>query len=218
VVALLLGLTACGGGSDPAAGDRATTGASASASDAPRDDGARGDGGRGGSTPATGRSVPGPGSGAATPDAPVVPRSERPARVAIPAIGVDAPVGRLGIRGDGAIEVPDDARRTGWVTTTPAPGQQGPALIAGHVDSTTGPAVFYDLRTLEPGDAITVTREDGSTVDFTVDGLQTYPQDDFPSAAVYGPVPGPVLRLITCGGEYDASRGGYQDNVVVYAS
>jgi len=210
-VALLVGLTACGDGSDAVAGDRASSSDSASPS-AAASDGAR----RGGSTPATGRSVPGPGGGGAT--APVVPRGERPARVSIPSIGVDAPVGRLGIRGDGAIEVPDDARRTGWVTTTPAPGQQGPALIAGHVDSTTGPAVFYDLRTLEPGDAITVTREDGSTVDFTVDGLQIYPQDDFPSAAVYGPVPGPVLRLITCGGEYDASRGGYQDNVVVYAS
>jgi len=159
-----------------------------------------------------------PGPRAAASDAPVVPRGLRPTRIAIPTIGVDAPLITLGIRDDGAIEVPSNAQDAGWLTSGPAPGQQGPAVIAGHVDSTTGPAVFYDLRTLQPGDAVSVTLRDGSTVDMTVDGVETYPQDEFPTATVYGPVPGPALRLITCGGDYVRDAGGYQDNVVVYAS
>ena len=160
------------------------------------------------------QAVPGPG-GAASAD--VAPRL-RPARIAIPAIGVSARTGDLGIARDGSIEVPTDSAQAGWLDTTPAPGQQGPAVIAGHVDSDTGPAVFYRLDSLSPGDAIVITRRDGSTARFSVDGVRTYPQSDFPTREVYGPVPGPVLRLITCGGDYVKSRGGYQDNVVVYAS
>ena len=124
----------------------------------------------------------------------------------------------LGIAADGSIEVPDMADEAGWLNTTPAPGQQGPALIAGHVDSTTGPAVFYRLSSLGPGDEVEVVLKNGSTSRFTVDGVRTYSQDRFPTDEVYGPVPGPALRLVTCGGDYQAANGGYQSNVVVYAS
>lgn len=158
--------------------------------------------------------VPGPPAAADSQTA----RGLRPVRVTIPAIGVDAPVDELGIAADGTIEVPDVAARTGWLDTTPAPGQQGPAVVAGHVDSTTGPAVFYRLGSLKAGDSITVTLRDGTSARFTVDGVRTYAQDDFPTGEVYGPVPGPALRLITCGGDYVESAGGYQSNVVVYAS
>ncbi|GAA5141514.1 hypothetical protein GCM10023340_03350 [Nocardioides marinquilinus] len=151
-------------------------------------------------------------------DAPTAPRRLRPVRLRVPAIGVDAPVTELGIDRRGRIEVPDVAADAGWLRTTPAPGERGPAVVAGHLDSDTGPAVFYRLAALDVGDAVIVTRRDGTTARFTVDGVRTYPQDRFPTRTVYGPVPGPALRLVTCGGDYDAARGGYQANVVVYAS
>ncbi|MEO9152644.1 MAG: class F sortase [Lapillicoccus sp.] len=160
-----------------------------------------------------GAAIPGPAAAATT-----VADGLRPVRVRIPAIGVDSALVDLGIGADKAIEVPTDPARVGWLDTSPAPGQQGPAVLAGHVDSKTGPAVFYHLKQLAVGDAITVTRRDGSSVSFTVDGVQTYAKSAFPTEATYGPVPGPALRLITCGGSYVKSAGGYQDNVVVFAS
>ncbi|VXC04779.1 class F sortase [Nocardioides sp. AX2bis] len=157
--------------------------------------------------------VPGP-TGAVTS---TTPTTLRPVRIAVPSIGVDASMVDLGIAGDGSIEVPHDPDQAGWLDASPAPGEQGPAVVAGHVDSTTGPAVFARLSTLEVGDEVVVTRQNGSTATFTVDGVRTYPQDRFPTSQVYGPVPGPALRLITCGGAYLEDEG-YQDNVVVYAS
>lgn len=146
------------------------------------------------------------------------PRALRPVRIRIPAIGVDATMTDLGIDNGGAIEVPSDPAQAGWLDTTPAPGQRGPTVVAGHVDSTRGPAVFYRLRELSVGDRIIVTRRNGSEVTFTVDGVRTYPKSRFPTREVYGPAPGPVLRLVTCGGDYVKSGGGYLDNVVVYSS
>ncbi len=91
-------------------------------------------------------------------------------------------------------------------------------MIAGHVDSKSGPAVFYRLRDLKSGAKIIITTGSGKTVTFTVDGVAQYAKTKFPTAAVYGPVPGPVLRLITCGGAFDRTVGHYRDNLVVYAS
>ncbi len=168
-----------------------------------------------------------PASGAASsagaPQGPAVTGSsvapgERPQRVLVPRIGVDSTLVGLGIAADGSIEVPRDFGQAGWLDVGPAPGQRGPAVIAGHVDSRTGPAVFYRLRELRVGDAVTVQRADGRQVRFTVDDVQQYPKDRFPTDAVYGPSPGPVLRLITCGGSFDRASGHYRDNVVVYAS
>jgi hypothetical protein len=159
------------------------------------------------------QAVPGP-AGAVTS---TTPPGLRPVRIAVPSIGVDASMVDLGIAGDGSIEVPRDPDQVGWLDASPAPGDQGPAVVAGHVDSTTGPAVFARLSTLDVGDEVVVTRRNGSTASFTVDGVRTYPQDDFPTSQVYGPVPGAALRLITCGGAYLEDEG-YQDNVVVYAS
>lgn len=158
-------------------------------------------------------SVPAPATTAAS-----VPDALRPARITIPSIGVDSALVDLGIAADGTIQVPTEAAEAGWLGTSPAPGQQGPAVIAGHVDSKTGPAVFYELRKLVVGAPIKVTRRDGSQVTFTVDGLQNFAKSSFPTQATYGPVPGPALRLITCGGQYVKTAGGYQDNLVVFAS
>ena len=140
-----------------------------------------------------------------------------PVRIRIPAIGVSAAVIRLGLNRDGTLQVPADFGVTGWFTGGPAPGETGPAVIAGHIDSRRGPAVFYRLPALRPGDRVAVERADGSTVQFAVESAARYPKVAFPTEAVFGPSPDPLLRLITCGGTFDRSRRSYRDNVVVTA-
>jgi sortase (surface protein transpeptidase) len=99
-----------------------------------------------------------------------------------------------------------------------APGRQGPTVIIGHVDSAAaGPSVFYALGRLHPGDRADVVRADGVTVSYAVTAVAAYPKDAFPTEQVYGPTPGPELRLITCGGSFDRSAGSYRDNTVVFA-
>ena len=148
----------------------------------------------------------------------VVETGLRPASVTIPSIGVGSKLTALGIASDGVVEVPKNPDQAGWLDRSPAPGQQGPAVIIGHLDSRSGPAVFARLAELEVGAPVVVTRHDGTTVRFTVDGVQSFPKTSFPTAATYGPVPGPALRLITCGGTYDHSSKSYESNVVVFAS
>lgn len=116
------------------------------------------------------------------------------------------------------MEVPTNYQRAGWLDRSPAPGERGPAIIAGHVDSTVGPAVFFRLKEVHAGDRVMVTRADGRVVAFTVDGVQRYAKNAFPTDTVYGPAPGRVLRLITCGGSFDRNTRQYRDNVVVYAT
>ena len=125
----------------------------------------------------------------------------------LPSIGVTSPLEHLARQADGSIAAPVDFDRAGWFDAGPQPGQPGPAVIAGHVDSTTGPAVFYRLRDLQPGDPVEVRREDGSVVTFRVTRIEQHPKDEFPSEAVYGPVPDAELRLITCGGDFNRSTG-----------
>ena len=124
----------------------------------------------------------------------------------------------LGKEPDGSLEVPDDYDQAGWFTPGPAPGQFGPAVLAGHVDSQDGPAVFHRLSELRPGAIIDVARVDGSTARFAVDKVERYAKDQFPTVAVYGDTTHRAeLRLITCGGRFDSGTGHYTDNVVVYA-
>jgi sortase (surface protein transpeptidase) len=159
----------------------------------------------------------------AAPPAPVVLASPAatttapPARVSIPAIGVDSSLTGIGIDGSGALVPPADFDQAGWFAAGPAPGEVGPAVLAGHVDDRTGPAVFFRLEELSAGDQVLVTRSDGRVVAFTVTRVAAYPKDDFATAEVYGPTTGPELRLITCGGVFDRSRRSYEDNVVVFA-
>lgn len=146
-----------------------------------------------------------------------VPAARRPARLQIPAIGVDTGLETLGIRSDRTIDVPKDPAMAGWLRGGPAPGDPGPAIVAGHVDSRTGPAVFYRLSELKPGQVVTVRRGDRSTVQFRIDSVEQFSKSAFPTAQVYGPAPVPSLRLITCAGAYDKASG-YRDNIVVFAS
>jgi sortase (surface protein transpeptidase) len=140
-----------------------------------------------------------------------------PVRLAIPAIGVATALVRLGLEPGGGMAVPTDFGRAGWFAEGPAPGQVGPSVIAGHVDSRTGPAVFYRLRELRPGQAILVERADGTRLRFVVEQARSFPKDRFPTAEVFGPVPSAALRLVTCTGDFDRVRGSYRDNLVVFA-
>ena len=141
-----------------------------------------------------------------------------PVRVRVPGIGVDSPLELLGIDGTGALETPADYGLAGWFDRGPAPGDVGPAVLAGHVDSSEGPAVFWRLRELTAGDEVLVDRADGTTARFVVTRVERHPKDAFPTDAVYGPTPDAQLRLITCGGEFDRSVRSYRDNVVVFAT
>ncbi|MGQ7295950.1 class F sortase [Quadrisphaera sp. KR29] len=147
-------------------------------------------------------------------------RTPVPVGVSVPRIGVASGLLPLGIAADGALQVPDlgDAQSAGWLTTSAVPGRPGPSVIAGHVDSRSGPAVFFRLHELEAGDQVDVQLDDGTTVTYAVDDVVRVSKDDFPTQEVYGPRPGPVLRLVTCGGAFDRATGHYEDNVIVFAS
>jgi LPXTG-site transpeptidase (sortase) family protein len=146
-----------------------------------------------------------------------VPGRARPVGLAIPDIGVTTRVTRLGLQADGSVEVPEDPALAGWYRFGPTPGVHGSSVILGHLDSETGPAVFYRLDELRPGDRVTVGLDDGTSVEFRVHSIRTYPNADFPARKIYGREGRSQLNLITCGGAYDSSRGGYQANVVVNA-
>ncbi|GIG90112.1 class F sortase [Plantactinospora endophytica] len=139
-----------------------------------------------------------------------------PTRVRIPRIRVDATLTRLRLDRSGRLGTPTDFAEAGWYAAGTAPGDVGPAVIAGHLDSTTGPAVFARLAELRPGDRIEVRRGD-RWLRFRVTGTSRHAKAEFPTAAVYGPTPGPELRLITCGGTFDRPTRHYRDNVVVFA-
>lgn len=119
---------------------------------------------------------------------------------------------------DGALEAPRNPDRAGWYAAGTVPGKTGPAVIAGHVDSTTGPAVFFDLKKVRKGDTIKVNVSDDTTTTFVADRVITTPKDGFPTDKVFGPTPDAELRLITCGGPYDRTVGGYVDNTIVFAT
>jgi len=139
-----------------------------------------------------------------------------PTRIAIPTIDVDAPTIELSLAG-AEPEVPVDFDDAGWYTQTRLPGEIGPAVIAGHIDSRSGPAVFARLDQLEPGDEITVTAADGESRVFEVFDAAQYPKGDLPQSVFGFGTPEPELRLITCGGTFDAEVGHYRDNYVVFA-
>jgi sortase family protein len=146
-----------------------------------------------------------------------------PTRLRIPSIGVDTGLQRLGQDKDGAVEVPSGPHQwemAGWYAGGTRPGDPGAAVILGHVDSKAdGPAVFFRIRELRRGDEIKVVRADGSTVRFAVDRTEQYPKSRFPTDAVYYPtMTTPELRLVTCGGSFDATAGHYRSNVIVFAT
>lgn len=158
---------------------------------------------------------PGCGDGCPTVAAAPAPHGP-PTRVRVSRIGVDSPLSVLGLDRTGALVPPTDFDTVGWYGGGPAPGDTGPAVLAGHLDSRRGPAVFARLGELRPGDLVEVWRG-GQRLSFRVTGSLRTRKERFPSAVVYGPTPGAELRLVTCGGDFDRRRGHYVDNVVVFA-
>jgi hypothetical protein len=150
-----------------------------------------------------------PGPHAASPAGPMV--------IAIPKIGVEATVVEVGLQADGAMQVPDPDQ-VGWYKLGPRPGAPGPAVLVGHLDSRTGPAVFYRLRQLRPGDEILVGQRDGTSSRFVVERLEQLPKTALPSKRIWTTTSRPLLRLVSCGGRFNRATGHYQDNVIVYAS
>ncbi len=153
---------------------------------------------------------------------PTLPRS-LPTRIRIPAIGVDSALLHLGENPDGTLQVPPldgspETNMAGWFDGSPTPGQLGPSIILGHVDSAAqGPSVFFRLGALAPGDQVLVNRQDGTTATFTVNAVRRYTKTAFPTSSVYGNTDYAALRLITCGGPFDPATRHYLDNIVVFA-
>lgn len=141
-----------------------------------------------------------------------------PVSLTIPLIGVKTSLITLGLAQGGAMQVPSSTTVAGWYTGSPRPGSIGSAIIVGHIDSVSGPGVFYRLSELRSGDDVFVKRADGTTAEFRVTLVQTYLKDQFPTDKVYGPTPDAELRLITCGGAFDSATGHYLSNIVVYAT
>ncbi|MGW6979036.1 class F sortase [Streptomyces sp. NPDC054932] len=139
-------------------------------------------------------------------------------RIRIPTINVDAPVMTVGLDAEGWIDAPppQDRNLAGWYLNGISPGQRGSAVIVGHVDNAQGPAVFYGLGSVKPGNHIEVERYDGRTAVFEVYGVEVFSKEAFPGARVYGDTGHAELRVITCGGGYSKARG-YDGNVVVFA-
>ena len=142
----------------------------------------------------------------------------RPVSLTIPLIGVKTNLITLGLAAGGAMQVPSTSTVAGWFTGSPRPGAVGSSIIVGHVDSKSGPGIFFRLPELQKGDDVYVKRSDGTTAEFRVTEVQEYPKDQFPTETVFGPTPDAELRLITCGGTFDSVTGHYLSNIIVYAS
>ena len=155
---------------------------------------------------------------ASAPDVGPVLGGSPPVALTIPAIDVAArSIVPLVVGADGVLAAPEDYAVPGWHVAGPMPGQMGPAVIVGHVDSPDGPAVLYRLGELLPGDSIDVPREDGSVASFVVDSVERFRKTEFPTTRVYGSTTGRAeIRLITCGGAFDRGTGHYVDNVVAF--
>jgi sortase (surface protein transpeptidase) len=141
-----------------------------------------------------------------------------PVSLTVPAIGVKTSLIHLGLQANGSLQVPATTAVAGWYTESPRPGAVGSAVIAGHVDSKSGPGVFYWLRNLKAGNKVYVTRADGSVAVFDVTRVDEYQKAAFPTSIVYGATPDAELRLITCGGTFDSTTGHYLSNIIAYAT
>ena len=155
----------------------------------------------------------------ALPRGPVLPAAI-PTRLDIAAIGVHTDLLQLGLNSDHTVQVPPLSRDSlaGWYKYSPSPGHLGPSVILGHVDSAEyGPAVFFRLGALRPGNTLSITRTDHIVAVFRIERVVSYPKDHFPTLAVYGNTDDAALRLITCGGRFDFTTHNYESNIVAYA-
>lgn len=141
-----------------------------------------------------------------------------PASIEIPAIDLHSDLVVLGLDDEDRLEVPGDPDLAGWYAGGPRPGEGGAAVVVGHVDWTDGPAVFWRLPELTPGDRVVVHGRDGTATAFVVDRLERWAKAEFPTDLVYRDGDGPELRLVTCGGPFDVDERSYRDNIIVFAT
>ncbi len=139
-----------------------------------------------------------------------------PREIAIPKLGVDSEIVNLDRNPDGSVAVPTSFHVAGWYEHSVSPGQAGPSVFLGHVDSTSGPGIFYRVGLLQPGDKVVVTRDDGKVATYVITGVRQYPKTGFPTIDVYGNTAVPTIRLITCGGAFDSATGHYVSNIVAF--
>lgn len=200
--------------SPPALAENAASNAGSSATRAPSKPAPESETGSG-APPAAG-----PDNSTRAPEGPVLPGAA-PTSISSPAIDMRSPVFTVGQNSDGTIHVPQPGPnydKAAWYKGSPTPGEQGPSVILGHIDSAeNGPSVFFRLGAMRPGQEVSVTRSDGTVAVFTVDRVEKYDKDDFPTLEVYGNTRRAELRLITCGGTFNESTGNYRSNIVVYA-
>ncbi|WP_308163358.1 class F sortase [Nocardia alni] len=149
--------------------------------------------------------------------APPISRST-PVSFKISSINATGSLIALGLNTDGSVQVPANYQQAGWYQKGPAPGEQGSAVILGHVDSYKGVGVFFYLKNVKPGNMIDVTRADGKTAHFKVTDVRMYNKTQFPDQLVFGPRGGATLQVVTCGGQFDQTTKNYLSNVVVYSS
>ncbi len=141
-----------------------------------------------------------------------------PVEIEIPKIGLQAGFVELGLKTDGTMDTPKSNEVVGWYKNASTPGETGPSIIAGHVDSKDGPAIFWRLSELTIGDVIEIRRQDNQLVKFYIDRVDQFSQSGFPTAEVYGKTANPTIRLITCGGVYDRASNRYSHNTVIFAT
>jgi sortase (surface protein transpeptidase) len=139
-----------------------------------------------------------------------------PVAISIPSIGVQSPIVDLGLNADGTVEVPSSFHEAGWYKYGVEPGQNGPSVYLGHVDSQSGPGVFYRLGALRPGDHIVIKRADRRLVTFVITGVRQYSKTAFPTLDVYADTAAPTIRLVTCGGAFDSATHHYLSNIVAF--
>ncbi|NNN20898.1 MAG: class F sortase [Acidimicrobiales bacterium] len=141
-----------------------------------------------------------------------------PLFIDIPSINVSANLTQLGLNPDGTVQVPSSWYVPGWYRFGATPGQQGSAVILGHVDSVQGPAVFYSISQLKQGDIVSVGLSDGIVAHFSVTNVEMFQKSNFPDSSVYGNNGSSDLNLVTCGGAFDYQSHHYLSNVVVYTT
>ncbi|GAA4879712.1 class F sortase [Serinicoccus chungangensis] len=162
--------------------------------------------------------VPPPDVRDASVEAAAAPRQPAPTRLLAPTLGLDVPLDAVGVTGDGLMEIPEDADRAGWYRHGPAPGEDGSAVIAGHVDDREGPGAFLALNSAEQGTPVTIVREDGSRLDYVVTARRTTDKKELPVDDLFDREGEQRLQLITCTGEWSERAGSYTDNLVITAT
>lgn len=143
----------------------------------------------------------------------------QPLEISMPSIKINAPVTETGLNGDGSLEVPSStSNKVGWYKYGAVPGQYGPSVLVGHLDTTNGPAILWNLKNIKSGDQVSIALNDNTTAIYKVNSIESYSQNNFPTDKVYGAINYPGLRIITCSGTYNILKQRYSENLVVYAT